>query len=152
MRESEFKELICEVGRRCWKRGYVAANDGNISVRVGENRVLSTPTGVSKGFMKPGDIVTLDMSGNQIEGDLKLTSEIRLHLSAYQERTDVKAVFHAHPPYATAFAVLQEPVPKCVLVESEFSLGEIPIAHYETPGTWDFANTIKGLLKDFNAF
>ena len=150
--EFELKELICEIGRRVWQRGYVASNDGNFSIRVGENRFLATPTMISKGFMKPEDLVVLDFEGNQLEGQRKPTSETLLHLGIYRERPDVNAVVHAHPPYATAFAVAQEPVPKCVLPEVEIFLGEIPIAEYETPGSQDFANSIKPYLKDFNLF
>lgn len=150
--EWQVKEQICEIGRRVWTKGYVASNDGNFSVRVGENRVLATPTMISKGFMQPEDIVTLDLSGRQLDGHRQPTSETRLHLGIYQERPEVKAVIHAHPPYATAFAVAGEPVPKCILPEVEIFLGEIPIAQYETPGSQAFADTLKPLLKDFNLF
>lgn len=150
--EWKVKEQICEIGRRVWVRGFVASNDGNFSVRVGEDRVLATPTMISKGFMQPEDIVTLDLSGRQLDGHRQPTSETRLHLGIYQERPEVKAVVHAHPPYATAFAVAREPVPKCVLPEVEIFLGEIPIAQYETPGSQAFADTLKPLLKDFNLF
>jgi len=152
MREWEIKELLCEIGRRVWTRGYVAANDGNFSIRVEENRVLATPTMLSKGFMKPEDIVTLDMEGNKIDGHRTPTSETLIHLGIYKQRPDVKAVIHVHPPYATAFAVTQEPVPKCVLPEVEIFLGEIPIADYATPGTQSFADSIKPYLQDFNVF
>jgi L-fuculose-phosphate aldolase len=152
MQESELKELMCDIGRRVWQRGYVASNDGNFSIRVGENRVLATPTMVSKGFMKPADIVTLEMNGNQIGGNLKPTSETRFHLGIYEERPDVKAALHVHPPYATAFAIVQDPIPKCVLPEVEIFLGEIPIADYATPGSQGFADSIKPYLQDFNLF
>lgn len=152
IREQELKELICEIGKRVWTRGYVASNDGNFSVRVGENRVLATPTMLSKGFMKPEDIVTLDMSGKQLDGHRQPTSETLLHIGIYKERPDVKAVVHAHPPYATAFAVAHQPIPKCVLPEVEIFLGEIPIAEYATPGTQGFADSIKPFLHDFNLF
>ncbi len=150
--EWQVKELLCEIGRRVWARGFVASNDGNFSVRVGEDRVLATPTMISKGFMKPEDIVTLDLSGRQLEGHREPTSETRLHLGIYQEKPEVTAVVHAHPPYATAFAVAAEPVPKCILPEVEIFLGEIPITRYETPGSQDFAESIKPYLKDFNLF
>jgi L-fuculose-phosphate aldolase len=152
MQEWEIKEQICDIGRRVWQREYVAANDGNFSVRLDEDRVLATPTMVSKGFMTPDDIVTVDMDGRQIAGDKKMTSEVKLHLQIYRERADVKAVVHAHPPRATAFAVVQEPIPKCVLSEVEVSLGEIPITRYDTPGSQACAETIKPYLHDFNLF
>ena len=152
MPEWKVKEQICDIGRRVWQRGYVAANDGNFSVRVDENRVLATPTMVSKGFMEPDDIVTLDLEGNKIGGDRTPTSETKLHLQIYRERSDVNAVIHVHPPHATAFAVAQVPLPKCVLPEVELFLGEIPIAEYGTPGTQAFANTIKPFLQDYNLY
>lgn len=151
-REWQIKEQMCEIGRRVWIKGYVASNDGNFSFRVGENRVLATPTMISKGFMQPEDIVTLDLSGRQLDGHRQPTSETRLHLGIYQQRPEVKAVIHAHPPHATAFAVAGEPVPKCILPEVEIFLGEIPIARYETPGSQAFADTLKPFLGDFSLF
>src|SRR5437773_1145568 len=105
---------------------------------------------VSKGFLKPEDICKVDMEGKQISGTRKRTSEVLLHLAIYKERPDVKAVVHCHPPYATAFAVAHEPIPKCVLPEVEVFLGEVPIAEYETPGTTKFADTIIPYVKDCN--
>lgn len=150
--EWQVKEQICEIGRRVWQREYVAANDGNFSVRIADNRVVATPTMLSKGFMQPEDLVVIDMAGNQLEGHRRPTSETLLHLGIYKERSDIKAVLHAHPPYATAFAVAQEPVPKCVLPEVEIFLGEIPITQYATPGSREFAESIRPFLKNFNLF
>lgn len=148
--EWKLKETICEVGRRLYNRGFAAANDGNISIRVGENRVLCTPTGVSKGFLRPDDCCVVDLEGNQLGGTKKRTSEILLHLAIYKERSDIQGVVHCHPPHATAFAVAREPIPKCVLPEVEVFLGEVPIAKYETPGTQRFAETILPYLRDCN--
>lgn len=148
--EWKAKETICEVGRRLYDKGFAAANDGNITVRIGENRVLCTPTGVSKGFLKPDDICTIDLEGNQLAGTKKRTSEALLHLTIYKERPEIKGVLHCHPPHATAFAVAREPIPKCVLPEVEVFLGEVPIARYETPGTQRFADTIRSYLHDCN--
>jgi L-fuculose-phosphate aldolase len=140
--EWKLKEQICEIGRRVYQRGFAAANDGNISVRVGPNRVLCSPTMICKGFMKPDDICTVDLDGNQLAGRRKRTSEILLHLAVMKARDDVVSCVHCHPPHATAFAVAHEAIPKCVLPEVEVFLGEVPIAQYETPGTQRFAETV----------
>lgn len=144
------RETICEVGRRLYNRGFAAANDGNISIRLAEDRVLCTPTGVSKGFLKPDDLCIVDLEGNQVAGVKKRTSEILLHLAIFKERPDIKGVLHCHPPHATAFAIAREPIPKCVLPEVEVFLGEVPIADYETPGTQRFAETILPFVHDSN--
>ncbi len=140
--EFRLKQEICEVGRKIYAKGFAAANDGNISVRLDENTVLCTPTMVSKGFLKPDDICTVDMSGRQIAGRKKRTSEVLLHLEIYKARPDVKAVVHCHPPHATAFSVAGEEIPTCILPEVEVFLGPIPTARYETPGANSFAETI----------
>jgi L-fuculose-phosphate aldolase len=145
--DRKLKELICEIGRRVYNKGFAAANDGNISIRVGENEVLCSPTMICKGFMSPDDICAVDLDGNQIAGKKKRTSEILLHLSIMKARPDVKAVVHCHPPHATAFAVAGEPIPQCILPEVEVFMGEIPIAPYETPGTQKFADTVLPFLK-----
>ncbi len=144
------KEQICEIGRRVYNRSFAAANDGNISIRVGENEVLCTPTMICKGFMKPEDICAVDLQGNQIAGTRKRTSEILLHLEIMKARTDIKAVVHCHPPHATAFAVAREPIPQCVLPEVEVFMGEVPLAPYETPGSQKFAETVLPFLKATN--
>src|SRR5437879_11101303 len=150
MNEYKLKEQICEIGRRVYARGFAAANDGNISVRLNDREVLSAPTMMCKGFMKCEDMCKVDYEGKQLAGTRKRSSEILLHLGIYKERPDVKAVVHCHPPHATAFAVAGEPVPKCVLPEVEVFLGEVPMAMYETPGTQKFADTIVPHLKSSN--
>lgn len=150
--EWQMREALCEIGRRIWQREYVASNDGNFSVRLDENTVLCTPTLVSKGFMKPEDLPIITMDGEQIRGRLKMTSEVKMHLEMFRQREDIRAVVHAHPPNATAFAVARRPVPKCILPEIEVFIGEIPIAPYETPGTQDFANVLKPFLANHSAF
>lgn len=144
------KEEICEIGRRVYNKGFAAANDGNISIRVGENEVLCTPTMICKGFMKPEDICAVDMEGKQIAGTRKRTSEVLLHLEIMRNRPDVKSVVHCHPPHATAFAVAGEPIPQCILPEVEVFMGEVPIAPYETPGDQRFAQTVTPFLKATN--
>ncbi|HEX5269265.1 MAG TPA: class II aldolase/adducin family protein [Gemmataceae bacterium] len=148
--EYKIKEQICEVGRRVYAKGFAAANDGNISYRVGANEVLCSPTRVSKGFMKPEDVCKVDLEGKQLAGTRKRSSEILLHLAVYKNRPDVKAVVHCHPPHATAFAVAGVPIPQCVLPEVEVFLGDVPTALYDTPGTQKFADTIVPHLKASN--
>lgn len=147
VQEKQIKEEICEIGRRVYDKGFAAANDGNISYRIGENEVLCSPTMICKGFMKPDDICMVDLDGKQLAGKRKRTSEILLHLSIMKARPDVKAVVHCHPPHATAFGVAREPIPQCILPEIEVFLGEIPFAPYETPGGQKFADTVLPFLK-----
>ena len=150
MNEYKLKEQICEIGRRLYARGFAAANDGNISIRLNDREVLCTPTMVSKGYLKPEDLCKVDYEGKQLAGTRKRSSEILLHLAVYKHNPKVNAVVHCHPPHATAFAVAQEPIPKCVLPEVEVFLGEVPIAIYETPGTQKFADTIIPFVKNCN--
>src|SRR2546421_5819293 len=117
--EYKVKEQICEIGRRVYARGFAAANDGNISVRLNDREVMCSPTMVSKGFMKPEDLCKVDYEGKQLAGTRKRSSEILLHLSVYKNRPDVHAVVHCHPPHATAFAVAGVPVPRCALPQVE---------------------------------
>jgi L-fuculose-phosphate aldolase len=147
MQEQKIKEQICEIGRRVYAKGFAAANDGNISYRIGPNEVLCSPTMICKGFMTPDDICMVDLDGNQLAGKRKRTSEILLHLAIMKARPEVKSVVHCHPPHATAFGVAREPIPQCVLPEVEVFLGEIPFAPYETPGGKPFAETVLPFLK-----
>ncbi|WP_422926156.1 class II aldolase/adducin family protein [Singulisphaera sp. PoT] len=148
MSEWKLREEMCEIGRRVYAKGFAAANDGNISYRLSEDRVLCTPTRVSKGYMKPDDLCIVDMDGKQVSGKRKRSSEILLHLAVMQTRPDVKACVHCHPPHATAFAVAHEPIPKCTMPEFEVFLGEVAISPYETPGTQAFADTVIPYVKD----
>jgi L-fuculose-phosphate aldolase len=148
LNEWKQRELMCEIGRRIYNKGFAAANDGNISYKLAEDRVLCTPTRVSKGFMKPDDLCIVDLDGKQISGKRKRSSEILLHLTIMRARADVRSVVHCHPPHATAFAVAREPIPKCVLPEIEVFLGEVAISPYETPGGQKFADTVLPYVKD----
>ncbi len=151
--EWAMKQLILEIGRRLWTRGYVASNDGNITARIGENEILTTPTGVSKGFMTPDMIIRLDMDGKVLSpgGRFKPSSEVKMHLEVYRQRGDVKAVIHAHPPYCTSFAVAGIPLNKCVLPEAILTLGAVPIATYGTPSTREIPDSIKPLIEKSDA-
>jgi L-fuculose-phosphate aldolase len=150
MSEHKLKEQICEIGRRVYAKGFAAANDGNISIRLSDREIMCSPTMVSKGFMRPEDICKVDYEGTQLAGTRKRSSEILLHLAVYKNRPDVNAVVHCHPPHATAFAVAGVPIPMCILPEVEVFLGEVPTSIYETPGTQKFAETIVPHLKSSN--
>ena len=144
--EERIRADIIEVGRRLHERGYVASNDGNISVRLDDDRVLTTPTGVSKGFMTPDMMVTTDLQGVQLTGDRKASSELLMHLAVYEHRPDIKAVVHAHPPVATGFAVAGIPLDRAVLAEVIVHLGSVPIADYGTPTTSELADAVRKYL------
>jgi L-fuculose-phosphate aldolase len=146
----ELKLQICDVGRRLWTRAYVDGNGGNISIRVGENLVLCTPTLVSKGYMKPEDLCLVDLEGNQKAGSKKRTSEILMHLQIMKSQPKAKAVVHAHPPYATAFAVSGVRPPSCMIPEMEVFCGEVAIAPYFTPGTPEMGKEVAALADQHN--
>lgn len=151
--EWELKKMMVEIGRRVWSRGFVAANDGNFSVRLRENEVLTTPTGVSKGFMTSDMMVKVDLNGKRIGGnrEYKPSSEIQMHLEVYRQRPDVRAVVHAHPPYATGFAVAGIPLDKCVLPEAILTIGSVPIAKFAIPSTMEVPESIHRLIQNSDA-
>jgi L-fuculose-phosphate aldolase len=142
---------ICEAGRRIYQRAFVAANDGNISARLSEDRILCTPTGVSKGFISEEMLAICDLDGTQVSGPMKISSEIRMHLEAYKLRSDIAAVVHAHPPTATGFAVAGLDLTECVLPEVIVLLGGIPLAPYGTPGGPDIFEPMRELVGRYDA-
>ncbi|HUL52665.1 MAG TPA: class II aldolase/adducin family protein [Opitutaceae bacterium] len=142
------KERICEIGRRIWAKGYVDGNGGNITVRVGDNLVLCTPTLISKGFMTPADVGLIDLDGRQLAGARKRTSEAMTHLAIMKRQPQAKACVHAHPPHATAFAVAAVRPPTCMIPEAEVFLGEIGYARYQTPGTPAVADEVGTVAVD----
>ncbi len=133
--EREYRQDIVEIGRLVYQKGWVAANDGNISIRLNEEQILATPTGVSKGMMHPDDMILVDMQGNKIQGRKERTSEIAMHLTIYQMRPDIRSVVHAHPPVATGFATAGRPLNLALLPEVIIGLGCVPLADYGLPGT-----------------
>lgn len=147
----QIKKDICEIGRRMYAKGFVASNDGNISVKVGPNAIWTTPTGVSKGYMTPDMLVKVNLDGVVLEGRNKPSSEVKMHLRVYKERTDIMAVVHAHPPIATAYAIAGIPLEKALLPEAIVNLGTVPIASYATPGTNEVPDSIADYLKEYNA-
>ncbi len=151
--EYEIKEQICDIGKRIYNRGMVAANDGNISVKLSDNEYLCTPTGVSKGFMSPDYICKVDKEGNIIysNGNFKPSSEIKMHMRVYAERSDVKSVVHAHPMYATGFAIAGIPLDQPIMPEAILALGTVPIAPYGTPSTMEIPNAVSKFLQTYDA-
>lgn len=147
----EAKKIICEIGKRVYDRGFVAANDGNISVKVGPNTIWCTPTGVSKGFMTPDMLVKMDLKGNVISGKHKPSSEVKMHLRVYNENPEVNAVVHAHPAVATSFAIAGIHLDKAVLPEAVVLLGNVPVAPYATPGTQEVPDSIAPYCRGYNA-
>ena len=145
--EEQLRAEIVEVGRRMYARGYVASNDGNISTRLDDQRFLTTPTAVSKGYMTPDMMVIVDNQGNKLSGDRKASSELKMHLEIYRNRADVNAVVHAHPPLATGFAVAGIPLTRAVLAEVITTLGSIPIAEYATPSTAELPEAVRKYIK-----
>jgi len=145
--ESSLRADIVEVGRRMYARGYTASNDGNISVRLGADRLLMTPKSVCKGFMTPDMMCITDLDGRKLQGDRDPSSEMLMHLEVYRQRPDVQAVVHAHPPTATGFAVAGIPLDRAVLAEVLTTLGSIPIAEYATPSTRELPEAVRKYIK-----
>jgi len=145
--ESTLRADIVEVGRRMYARGYTASNDGNISVRLGPERLLMTPKSVCKGFMTPDMMCITDLEGRKLQGDRDPSSEMLMHLEVYRQRPDAQAVVHAHPPTATGFAVAGIPLDRAVLAEVLTTLGSIPIAEYATPSTRELPEAVRKYIK-----
>ena len=141
--ESSLRADIVEVGRRMYARAYTASNDGNISVRLGADRLLMTPKSVCKGFMTPDMMCITDLEGRKLQGDRDPSSEMLMHLEVYRQRPEVQAVVHAHPPIATGFAVAGIPLNRAVLAEVLTTLGSVPIAEYATPSTAELPQAVR---------
>lgn len=152
LNEYEVRKEICEIGKRIYNKGFVAANDGNITVKMADNLFMATPTGVSKGYMTPDMLIKVDGEGKVIEGRLKPSSELKMHMRVYKERPDVGAVVHAHPPTATGFAIAGIPLDKFTMPEAIISLGTVPLAKYGTPSTDEIPDAVSVYLQDYDAF
>lgn len=148
MDEKLIKEQICDVCHRMWQLGWVAANDGNITVKLDDGNFLVTPSGTSKSFITPEILIKVDKDGNVLEGPegYKPSSEIKMHFRCYEKRDDVGAVVHAHPPVSTAFAVAHIHMDDYIMPESVLSLGSVPIAPYGTPSTNEVPDGIEPFL------
>ncbi len=148
--EFKLKEQMCEIGRKIWLKGFCAGNEGNHSYRLSEDRVLCTPSLISKGNLKPDDMCVVDMDGKQVSGKRRRTSEILLHLAIYKEAPAARAVIHSHPPHATAFAVAGVDLPTCIHPEAEVFLGPVKTAKYVTPGDTRLGESIRPFIKESN--
>jgi L-fuculose-phosphate aldolase len=146
-KEITLRADIVEIGRRLYARGYTASNDGNISVRLDDARLLMTPKGLCKGFMSPDMMCITDLEGRKLAGDRDPSSEMLMHLEVYRQRPDVQAVVHAHPPVATGFAVAGIPLDRAVLAEVVTTLGSVPIAEYATPSTMELPEAVRKYVK-----
>lgn len=152
MNEVQARQAIVDAGTVLYKQGYVVSNDGNISVRISPDTIVVTPTGVSKGDMNPDMMVVMDLDGNVISKGLRgPSSEVKMHLRVYRENPDVTAVVHAHPIYATSFAIAGVPLDKPILSEAMLQVGVVPVAHYAKPGTTDVPDSIAPFVKDYAA-
>lgn len=151
--EFEVRKQICEVGKRIYTNGFVAANDGNITVKISDNELIATPTGVSKGFMTPDMLIKVNMKGEVLSasGKYRPSSELKMHLRIYEQRSDVKSVVHAHPPYATSFAIAGIPLSKPIMPEAVIALGCVPIAEYGTPSTDEIPDAVEKYLQHYDA-
>jgi L-fuculose-phosphate aldolase len=145
--EEQIRADIVEAGRRLYARAYIASNDGNISARLDDKRLITTPKSVSKGFMTPDMMVVVDLDGKKLSGERDASTELPMHLEIYRNRPDVNGVVHAHPPIATGFAVAGIPLTRAVLAEVITTLGSIPIAEYGTPSTAELPEAVRKYIK-----
>lgn len=149
--EDEHRSDICAVGRWIYERGYVASTDGNISIRLDADHVLTSPTCLSKGMMTPDDLVVIDFDGKKVSGQRNPSSEMGMHLLIYRQRADIHAVCHAHPPTATGYAAAGIPLNRAMLAELIVTLGCVPLARYGTPGTPELSASIEPLIQNHDA-
>jgi L-fuculose-phosphate aldolase len=149
--DAEHRRELCAAGAWLYQRGFVVATDGNLSLRLDGGRVLTSPTGISKGMLDPADLVVTDLEGRRLEGRLSPSSELAMHLAVYRRRPDVHAICHAHPPVATGYAAAGMALDKALLAECILDLDCIPVAPYATPGTLALADAIVPLLGQYNA-
>src|SRR5436305_15310016 len=147
----QYRRDIVRFGEMLHSLGFIAATDGNLSVRLDENRILVTPTGMSKGMMTPSDLVVVDMNGRKLKGKREVTSEIGMHLLIYRMRPDVNGIVHAHPRTATGFAAAGIALDQPLACEVVIGLGQIPLAPYGTPGTPELARTLEPLVPQYDA-
>jgi L-fuculose-phosphate aldolase len=149
--EGEYREDLVRVCRLVYDKGWVAMNDGNVSIRLDNDRILCTPTAVSKGSITLDDIIVCDMAGNKIEGRRERTSEIMMHIVIYRKRPDVRSIVHAHPPVATGFAAAGRALDKALLPEVVIQLGAVPLASYGLPGTSALSDGMMPYLDNYDA-
>jgi L-fuculose-phosphate aldolase len=155
--EAELRAEVVRIGRLLWEKGFVAASEGNVSVRLGRDRMLATPSGFSKGFLTPSDVVLCNLEGQPLYSSYqrgekcKPSSEVLLHLEVYRQRPDMQAVVHAHPPLALAFTIAGISLAQCVLPEVVVNLGQVPTTAYATPSTAEGPEVIRELIRNHDA-
>lgn len=147
--ETKARKEMVEIGRRVYQSGFVGANDGNISCRIDENTFLVTPTGVSKGFMSEEMMVRMKLDGTVV-GEGRPSSEVKMHLRAYQDNPEIGGVIHVHPPVATAFSVIGMPLDQPLVAEGILVTGNIPVAAYGKPGSQEVPDSIAPFLKEYH--
>ncbi|ADL51252.1 class II aldolase/adducin family protein [Clostridium cellulovorans] len=150
MNYMEIREQICDICHKMWQLGWVAANDGNVSVKLEDGTFLATPTGISKCFITPEKLVHINADGEVLDGPegAKPSSEIKMHLRCYKEREDVGAVVHAHPPTATGYAVAHVDLDRYTMIETVIAIGSIPVTPYGTPSTYEVPDSIAPYLQE----
>ena len=149
--DTEARQSIIDIGHRMYERQFVAANDGNISIRTGDDRIWVTPSGVSKGYMTEEMLLCVDMEGRVLEGHGKPSSESGMHLRIYRENPAVRAIVHAHPVTATSFAIARVPLDVALMTESVIGLGVVPVAEYAVTGSPAIADSVAPFCRDYNA-
>jgi len=149
--EHQHRRDVCLVGRWMYERGHIVAAEGNLSIRLDADRILTTPTCLNKGTMTPEDLVVMDMEGRQLHGDRQISSEAGMHLLFYRMRPDVQAICHAHPPTATGFAAAGRGLDQALLPEVVVSLGKVPLVRYATPGTVDLSAVLEPYVPHYDA-
>ena len=150
MQYMETREVMCDICHKMWQLGWVAANDGNLSVRLPSGNFLATPDGDLESFITPEKLVVIDADGNVLEAEngYRPSSEIKMHLRCYKEREDVGAVLHAHPPTATGYAVAHVPLDRYTMIETVAAIGSIPVTPYGTPSTYEVPDAIAPYLQE----
>jgi L-fuculose-phosphate aldolase len=149
--DQEYRDDLVRVCRQVYDKGWVAMNDGNISIRLGDDRILCTPTAISKGMITEADVIVCDMDGRKIAGERECTSEIAMHITVYSLRPDVRSVVHAHPPVATGFAAAGRALDKALLPEVVIQLGAVPLAAYGLPGTSALSDGMLPFIPQYDA-
>jgi L-fuculose-phosphate aldolase len=151
MSEDALRDEITRLCHLIYEKGYVASTDGNVSVRLADGNIMCTPTRCNKGFVKPSDLVVIDPKGNKVRGERKQSSEMAMHLLIYEMRPEIKAVVHAHPAGATAYAAAGIPLNKALISEVVLAVGCIPLAQYGTPGTPELTEELRPFVSGHDA-
>jgi L-fuculose-phosphate aldolase len=145
--ETRLRSGICRIGALSYQRNFIVGADGNISARMSDGTLLITPAGAMKGFLEPHHIAHVDMSGTVVDGGPGCSTEVGIHLCAYEERPDVRAVVHAHPPHAVAMTIAGIDMQMPIIPEIIVTIGGIPTAPFGTPGTHELADSIRELVR-----